>query len=84
MGILLVIVIALVVLGAYWVDVRINPWHPCPRCSGSKSHKSRLRPGAYGRCHKCKGSGQAIKLGVRVLAPGLYREMKAGHSGRNF
>ena len=84
MGVLAVVLIGLAVLAVYWFDVWRHPWHPCPRCSGSKSHKSSIRHGAYGRCRKCKGTGNTIRWATRVLTPGAYREMKAGHSGRNY
>ena len=68
----------------FYADVRRHPWMPCGRCNGKKSHMSRLVDGAYGNCWKCRGKGQFPRPAVRVLAPKVYQDMKAGRHGRSY
>jgi DnaJ-class molecular chaperone len=55
-----VLLAALVTGGAWYVDVRLRPWKPCPSCHGRK------RTTAYGKhhCRRCGGSGEVRRVGA--------------------
>ena len=59
-----VLIIAIIVAGIWWIDVRRHPVRRCPACNGTKrnggSSESR-----WGRCRKCGGTGEIRRFGTR-------------------
>lgn len=59
--------LALVVAApAYAVACVLWPFTACSRCGGSGRRRSPSGKN-YGRCRKCKGKGERIRLGRRVM-----------------
>lgn len=77
MGMVLVIG---VVVGIYLGSLVVLPWWTCPGCNDSK-RASRHRGRAHGRCLRCKGEGRYPRIGVRILMPGMARNMREGKKG---
>lgn len=53
---------AVVILGGWYVHVRLFPWRTCPRCGG------RGRIGASGvhrDCARCRATGRVRRIGAR-------------------
>jgi len=50
---------------AWYVDVRLRPWKPCPRCGGRKRTRG-SRPTAFGKfsCRRCGGRGDVRRVGA--------------------
>ena len=60
------VVVALVILvyvGSLW----INPWVKCSRCGGKPQHKGLLFTYSHRFCPKCKGTGQQLRFGRRMI-----------------
>lgn len=62
---LLVLLLVAVAVGAWYVDVRLRPWKPCPKCGGRKRTRG-SRPRAWGefRCRRCGGTGKVRRFGA--------------------
>ncbi len=61
-----------------------SPYHPCPRCHGTRI--ARNRSGRRSRCRSCKGKGIKARPGAR-LVHSFYQHVKgepdrAGRMGR--
>jgi hypothetical protein len=76
--------IAVILVVAYVLSLKLNPLWPCLWCKGAKRHYSTLFPRARRRCWFCKGTGEKPRLGVRLFMHGTYAEIKAGRHGKNF
>lgn len=50
----------------YAVVCKLWPSQECPRCGGSGKRRSPTRKN-FGRCRKCKGHGERLRLGRRVM-----------------
>jgi DnaJ-class molecular chaperone len=59
----IVVIIALVIAGAWWVDMRVHPFRRCPKCDGR-----RRNPGSsktyWGYCSRCGGRGEVRRFGA--------------------
>jgi hypothetical protein len=53
--------------GCYLLSCAIWPYKPCRLCDGSKRHMAVGTERAYRRCLWCKGSGERLRLGRKVL-----------------
>ena len=62
---LVIVLAALVIGGGWYVDVRLRPWKPCPRCGGRKRTRG-SRPTAFGKysCRRCGGKGEVRRVGA--------------------
>jgi len=62
-----VLLLAALVIGVavWYVDVRLRPWKPCPRCNGRKRTRG-SRPAAFGKytCRRCGGKGEVRRVGA--------------------
>ena len=64
-GVLAVLLIFIVAVGAWWVDVRIfHPWKTCPRCGGDRRLKGAI-PRTHGDCKRCGSTGRVRRFGAR-------------------
>lgn len=63
---LVLILIGFALAVAYCVSVLIFPWHPCPRCKGT-----RVKPGSnakrWGPCKHCGGAGRTQRFGAGAV-----------------
>jgi hypothetical protein len=52
-------------VSAWYVDVHLRPWKPCPSCNG-RTRTRGSRPAAYGkfRCRRCGGKGEVRRWGA--------------------
>lgn len=55
------------VLAASVREWRRYPHRACPACGGSGKTRQPGRPGFYGPCRRCSGSGARDRDGVRFL-----------------
>ena len=60
------LLVSTVVLG-YVGSLRINPWVKCSRCGGKPQSKGKIFGYAHHFCPKCKGTGQQLRLGRRLI-----------------
>ena len=44
-----------------------HPYRPCKACGRSKESHSTLFKGAFGRCPSCRGRGQSVRWGARLI-----------------
>jgi hypothetical protein len=76
---------AVIAAGAYRYSLWRHPYRPCPRGCKSGSHvDTAVFRKAFGNCWYCHGKGKKVRWGVRLLAPGTYRDITAGRHGRNY
>lgn len=59
---------------AYLVSCALHPYIACETCEGKGKHVGALFPKASRPCHKCSGTGQKQRLGVRFLGRGKPRK----------
>ena len=64
------------------ISLRVSPSWPCWLCHGRGTHGDLFRRQAFGLCPACHGGKRRTRLGVKVLMPGLARDIKAGKHGR--
>jgi hypothetical protein len=62
----LVLVIAGVV-GIWLIRGAIFPFGPCRACRGRRGRNAGSTAKAWGRCRVCKGTGERIRVGRRLL-----------------
>lgn len=56
------------VLVAVWVIRSIaHPYGPCRACVGRRGRNAGSTRAAWGRCARCGGSGERLRLGARLL-----------------
>lgn len=68
--------------GYYRFDVWRRPLVPCRWCQGGR--KPSPLTGAFGRCWRCHGRNAHPRPALRILAPGVWREISEGKHGRNY
>ena len=79
------ILIGLAAAAVYWYSVRRHPYRKCPRgCRGGDHVDTTVFKGTFGRCLLCHGSGKRMRWGVRLLAPGTARAIRAGKKGKYY
>jgi hypothetical protein len=63
------VIVAAVIIAAlaYYFSLRIWPYGPCLRCIGHAGKNRGSNRRRWGRCKRCGGSGQRIRLGARLL-----------------
>ena len=52
------------VAGAWYVDVRLHPWRPCPRCKGTRKNAG-SSGSKWGDCGRCGKTGKVRRFGAR-------------------
>lgn len=62
-----VIVILVIVIGAYVLTLKFNPWVICTRCKNKPKIKGWVFNYAHHTCPKCQGTGQQLRFGRRLL-----------------
>lgn len=65
MTVVYIVLGAVAAVGAWYADVRLRPWKPCPSCNGRTRTKGSRRT-AYGkfRCRRCGGKGEVRRIGA--------------------
>jgi DnaJ-class molecular chaperone len=61
MGAGVLLIVAVIAVGVWWVDVKIHPIRRCPSCGGSKRNSS--NPARWGTCRRCSGKGEVRRFG---------------------
>jgi hypothetical protein len=61
-GTAFVVIVAVVVIIAWWVDVQRRPIRRCPSCKGRKRNSS--SPLRWGTCRRCGGKGELPRRGA--------------------
>lgn len=51
----------------YALSWRLHPMMACPKCKGRSRHYGALHGSKFRFCHKCGGSGRAVRPGAKVL-----------------
>jgi hypothetical protein len=74
--------VGLVILTGYLL--RRHPLRDCTSCHGSKGHPDFIWSGAFGKCHKCRGSGVRPRPAVSVLMPDTARSIRNGGHGKHY
>lgn len=65
---ILVIAGAVLVAGAvYLARCWFYPYGPCRSCAGRRGRNAGSTRRAWGRCRKCGGMGERVRLGARLL-----------------
>lgn len=54
-------------LAVYLICAAIWPYGPCLGCAGHRGRNSGSNPRRWGRCKRCKGSGERIRWGYKVV-----------------
>lgn len=60
---------ALIVVGGaicYLISCRIHPYRHCPRCARGRRYGS-VAQESWGRCRRCKGTGDVLRAGARLF-----------------
>jgi hypothetical protein len=65
----LILIIALVV-AVYVLSLKINPYVRCSRCKNNPKRKGLIFNYAHHICSKCKGTGQQVRFGYKLLGMG--------------
>jgi len=63
------LVLAIIVAG-YLISLFLNPWVKCSKCGGKPKSQGLVYGYAHHICSKCKGTGQQLRLGRRLLGLG--------------
>jgi len=63
----LLIVGGLVAFGLYLASCRIWPYGPCLACRGRRGRNPGSTGRRHGRCPMCKGTGERLRVGTRIL-----------------
>lgn len=85
MAVVVIIAAVIIAFAVYRYSIWRRPMRPCKRCGGSsRNTDTTLFRGASGRCWRCGGKGQLPRLGVRVLMPSTYQDIKDGQTGKNY
>lgn len=58
------LLIAAVLVTAWYVDVRWHPWRKCPACGGTRKNKG-SDSRTWGDCGRCGKTGQVRRWGAR-------------------
>jgi hypothetical protein len=58
---------ALILAGLYLASCRIWPYGPCLACIGRARRNIGSSSRRWGRCRVCKGTGERLRLGTRLL-----------------
>jgi hypothetical protein len=58
---------AVVVLALYLIGCTIWPYGPCMGCISHRGRNRGSTGSRWGRCKRCKGSGERIRWGYRLL-----------------
>ncbi len=68
------LVLAFIVIGVigvgYYGSLLLNPWVRCSKCHGNPRREGWLFRRAHHICPKCRGTGQQLRLGRRLLNMG--------------
>jgi hypothetical protein len=64
------VLLVAVVVGGYYVFLRIHPLRRCPACSMTSRHFGGVYTSPYRRCRRCDGSGRVDRLGAKVFSGG--------------
>jgi DnaJ-class molecular chaperone len=64
---LLVLLLIAIVIGVYYVSLRLNPWVKCSKCHGKQRFQGWVFSHAHHNCPKCGGTGRQLRLGYRWL-----------------
>ena len=66
-GWLTVVIVGLAAFVLYLIGCRIWPYGPCLSCLGHRGKSRGSNSRRWGRCKRCKGSGERIRWGYRLI-----------------
>jgi len=64
------VIMAIVVAGGYFVSLRIHPLKRCRTCKMQGRHFGGVYKYAYRRCRTCGGTGRQDRLGAKIFFGG--------------
>jgi DnaJ-class molecular chaperone len=67
------LVLGLVLVGGYFVSLRLNPWVKCSKCHGQPKKQGSFFGYAHHPCDKCDGKGQQVRFGRKLFNMGPGR-----------
>jgi hypothetical protein len=62
-----VICVAATVLALYLIGCKIWPYGPCLSCAGHRGRSRGSTSKRWGRCRRCKGTGERTRWGYRLI-----------------
>jgi DnaJ-class molecular chaperone len=62
--------LALAAFSVYFVSLILNPWVKCAKCGGKPKSQGWAFSYAHHLCSKCRGTGQQVRFGRRLLGMG--------------
>jgi hypothetical protein len=65
--VLWLLVVVSILIGGYYVSLKLNPWVKCSKCHGQPRIKGSVFSHAHHTCPKCEGSGQQVRWGNSML-----------------
>lgn len=71
-GLLLIAGAVLAVWGP--VSLAWHPWMNCPACRGRRGRNAGSTQSRFGRCGVCRGRGEVLRPGARIVRPDLRRK----------
>ena len=67
---LILLAVVGVLIGAYVVSLKLNPWIKCPKCKNSPKIKGWVATHAHHTCPRCKGTGRQVRWGYKFFRVG--------------
>ena len=61
------IVVLAILIGGYVLSLKLNPWVKCSKCNDKRRLKGWVATYAHHICSQCKGSGQELRFGRKLL-----------------
>jgi hypothetical protein len=66
--------LAVAVAGGWAVSLRLHPYAQCFACRGQRGKNVGSGGKVWGRCPVCKGNGERLRAGARLVRPGLRKK----------
>lgn len=70
LGVFYLILIIAVVIAGYVLSLKLNPYVKCSKCKNSPKIKGWVFNKAHHVCSNCKGTGQEVRFGYKLLGMG--------------
>lgn len=62
-----VIIVAVIVIGSYFLSLRVHPWRRCRSCKGTGRQFGAVWKHSHRLCSSCGGNGRRARIGVQVF-----------------
>ena len=66
-AVLYIVVFAIFGLLLYLASLKLNPWVKCSKCKNEPKRKGWMANYAHHTCPRCKGSGQELRFGRKLI-----------------